>query len=51
MVERGRTDAVRVLLEHGADANTRHPSGATLLERARDKGFAEIARLLAIRLA
>ncbi len=46
MVERGKTDAVRVLLHHGANASARHPDGRTLLELANDKGFAEIAALL-----
>ena len=46
MIERGKTDAVRVLLHHGANASAQHPDGRTLLELARDKGFAEIAALL-----
>jgi ankyrin repeat protein len=46
MVVRGKTDAARVLLEHGADVSTRHPDGRSLLQIARDQGFNEIARLL-----
>ena len=46
MVERGKTAAVRVLLEHGADALARHPDGRALIEVARGQGFLEIANLL-----
>ena len=46
MVVRGKTSAVRVLLEHGADAAARHPDGRSLEQVARDNGFDEIARLL-----
>jgi ankyrin repeat protein len=46
MVDRGKTEAVRVLLEHGADVTARHPDGRSLLQLARDKGFDEIASLL-----
>ena len=46
MVDRGKAEAVRVLLHHGANASARHPDGRTLLEVARDKGFTEIAALL-----
>jgi ankyrin repeat protein len=49
MVARGKTDAVRVLLRHGADATARHPDGRSLLRIARDKGFDEIAGLLEAR--
>ncbi len=47
MVDRGDAAAVRVLLEHGADVNVRHPDGRSLLELAREKGNPEIADLLA----
>jgi ankyrin repeat protein len=46
MVVRGKTEAVRVLLDHGADVAARHPDGRSLLQIARDQGFDEIARLL-----
>ena len=46
MVDRGKTSAVRVLLEHGADRTGRHPDGRSPLELARDRGFEEIASLL-----
>jgi len=46
MVERGKTEAVRVLLESGADIGVRHTDGRSLLQFAREKGFAEIASLL-----
>jgi ankyrin repeat protein len=46
MVVRGKTDAVRVLLHHGADANARHPDGRSVLQIARQQGFDEIAVLL-----
>ncbi len=46
MVNRGKTEAVRVLLDHGADATARHPDGRSLLQTARDKGFDEIVALL-----
>jgi ankyrin repeat protein len=46
MVDRGKTDAVRVLLEHGADITARHPDGRSLLQLARDKGYREIIDLL-----
>jgi ankyrin repeat protein len=49
MVVRGKTDAVRVLLHHGADASARHPDGRSLLQVARDQGFEEIAGLLEAR--
>ena len=47
MVIRGKTEAVRVLLAHGADRTARHPDGRPLLQVARDQSFAEIAALLA----
>lgn len=46
MVDRGKTEAVRVLLERGADVTVRHPGGRPLVELARDKGFHEIVSLL-----
>lgn len=46
MVDQGNIDAVRVLLEHGADVSARHPDGRSVVELARDKGFREIAELL-----
>lgn len=45
-VARGNTEAVRVLLDHGADVNARHPDGRSLVEFARDQGFDEMAQLL-----
>jgi len=46
MVVRGKTDAVRTLLNQGANVAARHPDGRSLLQSARDKGFEEIAGLL-----
>jgi hypothetical protein len=46
MVDRGKTDAVRVLLDHGADITARHPDGRSLLQIAREKGFDQVADLL-----
>jgi ankyrin repeat protein len=46
MVGRGKMEAVRVLLEHGAEITFRHPDGRSLLQLARDEGFQEIAGLL-----
>ncbi|HUE89306.1 MAG TPA: ankyrin repeat domain-containing protein [Vicinamibacterales bacterium] len=46
MIEKGKTDAVRVLLAHGADVRGRHPDGRTPLQLATDLGLAEIASLL-----
>jgi ankyrin repeat protein len=46
MVDRGKTEAVRALLQLGASTSARHPDGRTLLQLARDKGFDEIAALL-----
>ena len=49
MVVHGKTAAVRVLLDHGADAGARHPDGRSLVQAARDRGFEEIANLLEAR--
>ena len=46
MVDRGKTAAVRVLLEHGADTTVRHPDGRSLMQLANDKGYHEIVDLL-----
>jgi ankyrin repeat protein len=46
MVVRGKTEAVRTLLDLGADPSARHPDGHSLFEIARDRGFDEIATLL-----
>ncbi|MBZ5627062.1 MAG: ankyrin repeat domain-containing protein, partial [Acidobacteriia bacterium] len=46
MVDRGKTAAVRVLLEHGADVSGRHPDGRSLIQLACDKGSQEIMSLL-----
>lgn len=46
MAIRGKAEAVRVLLEHGANAGARHPDGRSLVEVARDQGLEEIASLL-----
>ena len=49
MVVRGKTEAVRALLDQGADAAARHPDSRSLLQIARDRGFEEIAGLLEAR--
>ncbi|MBI3679808.1 MAG: hypothetical protein HY235_05370 [Acidobacteria bacterium] len=49
MLVRGKTEAVRVLLDYGADLAARHPDGRSLLQIARDQGFDEIASLLGAR--
>jgi hypothetical protein len=49
MVVRGKTEAVRVLLKHGADTAVRHPDGRSLLRVAREQGFDEIGALLEAR--
>jgi len=46
MVDRGKTEAVRVLLEQGADSSARHPDGRSLLRLARDKKFDALGNLL-----
>jgi ankyrin repeat protein len=46
MVDRGKTAAVRVLLEHGADVTARHPDGRSLMQLASDKGDHEIVSVL-----
>jgi hypothetical protein len=45
-VTSGRTEIVRVLLEHGANEAIRSPEGQTLIEIAREKGHPEVAALL-----
>jgi ankyrin repeat protein len=42
-IDRGNTEAFRVLLAHGADSTARHPDGRSLLQLAHDKGFEAIA--------
>ena len=42
----GIKDAVRVLLEHGADVNARQEGGWTALHAASQNGDVEMARLL-----
>jgi len=46
MVDRGKTEAVRALLNQGADPTTHYSNGQSLLERAQDKGHQDIAALL-----
>jgi ankyrin repeat protein len=46
VVDRGKAEAVRALLEHGADITARPSDGRSLLRLARDKGFEAIAGLL-----
>jgi ankyrin repeat protein len=46
MVDRGKTQAVSLLLDCGADISARHSDGRSLLQLASDKGFAEIVNLL-----
>jgi ankyrin repeat protein len=46
MVDRGKTEAVLLLLEHDADVGARHPDGRSLLQLARDKGYEAVAGLL-----
>lgn len=46
MVDRGKTSAVRALLQYGADLTAHHPDGRSLLQLAREKGHQEIADLL-----
>jgi ankyrin repeat protein len=46
MVDRGKTEAVCVLLDHDADITARHPDGRTLLQLARDNALPEITGLL-----
>ena len=49
MIVRGKTEAVRLLLDLGADVTARHPDGRSLLKLAREQGFEEIARMLEAR--
>ncbi|HEV3150728.1 MAG TPA: hypothetical protein VGY94_07225, partial [Acidobacteriaceae bacterium] len=46
MVSQGKTEAVRALLAHGADAAARHPDGRDLTQVAQEKGLHEVAALL-----
>jgi ankyrin repeat protein len=46
MVDRGKTGAVRMLLEQGADVAAGHPDGRSLVQLAGDKGYHEILDLL-----
>ncbi|HEX4321287.1 MAG TPA: hypothetical protein VHZ52_10310 [Acidobacteriaceae bacterium] len=46
MVDRGKTEAVRALLAHGANPNAKHPDSRTLVQLAHDKDHAEISALL-----
>jgi ankyrin repeat protein len=46
MVDRGKTEAVRILLQHGADATALNYDGRKLHQLATDKGHKEIAELL-----
>jgi ankyrin repeat protein len=46
MVDRGKLEAVRTLLQNGADPTARHPGGLDLIQLARDKHHDEIAALL-----
>jgi ankyrin repeat protein len=46
MVVHGKTEAVRILLSHGADPAVRHPDGRSLWQVAREQGLEEIASLL-----
>ncbi len=45
-VEGGNVEAVRVLLDHGADVNARHPDGRSALEIAHDQSNHEMEQLL-----
>lgn len=51
MVDQGKTEAVRALLDQGASPRAPHPSGRSLLELATTKGHHEIATLLQERIA
>jgi ankyrin repeat protein len=46
MVDQGKTEAVRALLQQGADPTTHYADGHSLLERAQEKGHQEIVALL-----
>jgi ankyrin repeat protein len=46
MVDRGKTDAVRILLHHGADPTALNHDGRMLHQLATDKGHKEIVALL-----
>ena len=45
-VREGHLEAVRILLDAGANAGEMGFQGDTLLETARDRGFEEVARVL-----
>jgi ankyrin repeat protein len=45
-VARGNAEAVRALLDHGADVHAKHPDGRSLIEVARDHGSDAIVALL-----
>ncbi len=45
-VKQGKTEAVRAILEKGADVETRDKAGSTLLMIATTKGYREIVRIL-----
>ncbi|MFZ0593663.1 MAG: hypothetical protein WAM39_24600 [Bryobacteraceae bacterium] len=49
MVVHGKKEAVRVLLDQGANISSRHPDGRSLFEIARDQHLDEIAAMLAAR--
>jgi ankyrin repeat protein len=51
MVDRDKTEAVRALLNQGADPTAHYSNGQSLLERAQDKGHGEIAAMLEQRIA
>ena len=46
MVDRGKTEAVRALLAHGANSKANHPDGRTLIQLAKDKSYEEITAQL-----
>ncbi|MFH1571111.1 MAG: ankyrin repeat domain-containing protein [Gemmatimonadota bacterium] len=45
-VEQGNAEAVRVLLDRGANTDARAPDGRSLVELATDQGSEEIAGML-----
>jgi ankyrin repeat protein len=46
MVDQGKTEAVRALLDQRANPNAHYSNGQSLLERAYDKNFKEVAVML-----